>query len=274
MNNSDNSLSGRTQPIPMGIGKLGDKSLVIAREFRWTLKGKILDENFIKKVKFDFKEQKIEFEAYEILANEDINIHTWLESDLSKEELTFKTYDGCGNLIYCYIFAELDIISDVSSFDYSSSAESTRKISLKYKTINRNQKTKTKKYTWSIKVIDGEKGPVNIALGIRPTLKIEETRLNYLNASILIPGKCEWQKIRFELNKSSKFVLSDLISENDYTVELTLRDHKENVLEKWSLKNANIFQVEAEGEENIHVTLKYNEVGYEAPKKPEISTVI
>lgn len=122
----------------MGMGKLGDPTLVFVRKFRWTLEGKDLDEGFVKSIKFDFKEKTLSFKAMEIAeSGKDINIHAWLENDLSKEKLIFTTYDGCGTPLYTQTFSYFELLSDTSDFDYASSEESYRNIVLKYKNCDR-----------------------------------------------------------------------------------------------------------------------------------------
>lgn len=277
MDDIQESLLGDTQPVPrqnMGLGKLGDPTIVFVRQFRWTLGSKILDEHFIKNAKFDFKNQKVYFEAYEIVHKNAINIHDWLESDLSKETLFFTTYDGCGVPIYTYELSNLSIESDTAVYDYSKSDEVTRMVTVSYEDIknvfhSKKKEIYKKRFEWKMSVDGGES--VKIKITQRPTLNIEETQINFLNAKTWIPGKANWQDIHVELDQSSRCLLQPLISKDSSKVQLHLFDLCGNLLETWHLKNVRVFKMSES--EKICLTLKYDEVGYESAQKAEVSTI-
>lgn len=278
MDDIQESLLGDTQPVPrqnMGLGKLGDPTIVFVRQFRWTLSSKILDEHFIKNVKFDFKNQKVYFEAYEIVHKNAINIHDWLESDLSKETLFFTTYDGCGMPIYTYELSSLIIESDTAVYDYSKSDEVTRMIIVSYEDIknvfhSKKKEVYKKRFDWKMSVDGGE--PVKIKITQRPKLNVEETEINFLNVKTWIPGKANWEDIHVELDQSSRCLLHPLISKDSSKVQLHLFDLCGNLLETWFLKNVRVFKM-LEVSEKICLTLKYDEVSYESAHKAEVSTV-
>lgn len=278
MDDIQETLLGKTQPVRqnMGIGKIGSPEITFVRKFRWTLKGTNLEEHFLKNVKFDFKQQRMEIEAYEIvIKDEDINIHTWLESDLSKEQLVFTTYDGYGFPIYSYIFTNLDVQADTASFDYSSSAESTRKIALKYGAVTRNFHPKQKvviqkkRFDWKISVEGSEAKPVKI--DTRPMLNAEEIEINFLNTKMWLPA--EWIKMHIDIPESSRCLFGQIMNNQSGKVSLIMLDMNGNILETWKLNNVKVIGM-SDQEENMSITLSYNDVRYESAAKPEVSTVI
>jgi len=281
MDDIQESLLGDTQPVSrhsMGMGKLSDPSIVFVRQFRWTLGSKVLDEHFVKNVKFDFKSQTLHLEAYEVVCNDTINIHDWLESDLSKETLFFTTYDGCGHPIYTYEISDIALESDTAVYDYAASDEVTRKLSLTYGNIKRIFHSKgnkdviyKKKFDWTMSVDNGVAKKVKLVS--RPNLTIEETEINFLNAKTWIPGKANWQDLCVELDRQSRCLLQPLMNGKDRSVQLNLLDGCGDVLETWHLKNVRVSKMKDE-EEKVHLTLKYDEVRYESASKPEVSTVI
>lgn len=279
MDDIQETLLGKTPPVRknMGIGKIGSPEAVFVRQFRWTLKGTNLEEDFLKRVKFNFKSQRIKIEVYEVvIKNEDINIHTWLEKDLSKEQLVFTTYDGCGVPLYSYIFTDLDIQADTASFDYASSAESTRKITLKYGAATRkfhlNEKAVQKKrFDWKISVEGSEAKPVKI--NTRPVLNVEETEIDFLGNKMWIPGKADWDQMYIELPENSRCLLGQIMNNKSGNISLIMLDMNGNILETWMLSNVKIINM-IDQKETASVTLSYNDVRYESAAKPEVSTVI
>lgn len=105
------------------------------KKYRWTLKSKRLSPNLMKFVEFDFKTKILTMEVYEVIINNKIDIHDWAESDISDEIFEFTTYDGCGQVLYEYEISNMEIMSDISIFDYDVYEIATRKIVLKYNTI-------------------------------------------------------------------------------------------------------------------------------------------
>lgn len=275
MDDLEKSLLSDTKPVcpetqPMGLGKLGDQSIVFVRKFRWTLAGANLDEHYVKNIKFDFVGKKLEIEAYEIVADNEINIHTWLESDLSKERLVFTTYDGCGTPLYSYVMSGIKLLSDTASFDYSSSAESTRLISVAYHEIRREFHLESKKpaivkkrFDWRISIDNTT--PVPVKVHARPKLHIEETEINFLNAKMWIPGKSQWEHISLELENNYKHLISMLLVKQHASknVFLYLHDLNGDLLETWELEDASLIRM-LTTDEKTEFTLSYDNVTYKS----------
>lgn len=271
---------------PMGVGKLGDPSIVFVRKFRWTLEGKNLEENFLKKVEFDFKAKTIKLDAMEIAeTGKDINIHQWLESDLSKEDLKFTTYDGCGSPLYSYWFSNIEVIADTCDFDYFSSEESTRHITLTYELFARKchlVKTKVpvtsnelvkKHFHLMLSVDDGMIVPQKVKVTHRPALKIEESEINYLGDKMWVPGKKQWTDIHFELDEKAQCILADLINKTDLCVRMKMFDMSGRLLETWILKQCKLMSMNKEDEKMI-ITLNYGEVHYESATYPSVKSEV
>lgn len=130
---------------PMGIGPLGSPSAIFVRKFRWTLGSNILPEHFMKTVEIDFDNNQFTFEYIEVYldGSRPLELHKWIDLDTHEdEEMVFRTYDGCGMELYRYTFKNLEIVSRGKSyFDYSSSEEATRKVTVKYESIIREDIT-------------------------------------------------------------------------------------------------------------------------------------
>jgi hypothetical protein len=131
----------------MSMGKLGNPDTFFVRQFRWTMESPSsdrwnddsLDSHYAKNVEFDFLDQILKMEAMEmILAGQGMRLHSWLRSvknPKNERELIFKTYDGCGNVVYQYTIKGLLLIGDSASFDYNSSEVASRKIILQYREL-------------------------------------------------------------------------------------------------------------------------------------------
>lgn len=265
MDETKKALLGPTQPIcnaPMGIGELGSPLVVLVRQFRWTLRGLLLNEFFVRKVHFDFKNKKMNIEAMEAVCNgQDINIHQWLEADLSREILDFTTYDGCGVPLYTHTFSGLEVIEDSADFDYASSEVSIRKVSLLYKKVERKFHSKHKKLESEHQLTilaDKALGPYSITMSNRPSLTMEETVINRNNASMYIPGKAHWNYLDIEFYKESRAILSAF--DKHRTVRIDVFDDGKP-LETWTLHDTWIAKMNNE-EEMTKLTLRYGSVEY------------
>lgn len=120
---------------PMGIGHIGQPNMVFVRKFRWALEASNLGDHFIKNVKLDFHRKLVEFDCYECYEDTpkpEIEIQKWAESDISKEVMTFTTFDGCGASLYQYKFIGLQIVADSAFFDYSETDASFRRLVVSY----------------------------------------------------------------------------------------------------------------------------------------------
>lgn len=123
----------------MGIGKLVDKETMFARKFRWTLGSQHLPEDYIKRVSFDYVNQQITFEYYDVKTKEggfDALLWAWQlkgnYKEAETEELVFITYDGCGNPLYSTKFRNLRLDNHTSDFDYASNDMATQIITVHY----------------------------------------------------------------------------------------------------------------------------------------------
>jgi hypothetical protein len=116
----------------MGLGKLASSTTVFVRKFRWTLKSETLLATSIADFEINHMAKTIEFKAIEVAIDGKINIHDWLDGDMSKEELIFTTFDGCGVAFYQYKFTGLVLMSDKQNFDYSDSDVSKRELKMSY----------------------------------------------------------------------------------------------------------------------------------------------
>lgn len=265
-NKQSNSLDTKPVYQNMGIGLLGDKSAVFVRKFRWTLGSDTLRSDFIKNVKFNFKNKRMKIEVYEILINdEEINIHSWLRKDLSKETLKFSTYDGLGKEIYTYIFSNLKIISDCSSFDYSSSDASTRKIIVEFENLSRSTEPKKqikKMQKWLFKIQGTPFDPINVKVSSKPKLETEEVKVPHLNSNMWVPGKSTWKEIEIESESTECFneIVSYFIQKTSCSVNLVLVDETDKTSEEveiWTLKNAYISKMHND-KWKLKIRLKYN----------------
>lgn len=188
----------------MGLGQLGSPSVVFVRKFRWTLRSTVLREHYVKNVQFDFVKQVIRLNVMEVVCAEDddINVQKWLEGDLSRDVLVFTTYDGCGTPLYQYAIDGLTLLEDRAGFDYAVSDESERSVGLGYTGLKRTYFSKAqpkvstpkKGYRWRLKA-QGYADLYDIDATGRPSVQIEETEINFLNAKTWIPGKASWETI-------------------------------------------------------------------------------
>lgn len=165
--------------INMGLGKLGDPSLVFVRKFRFLLKGNYLDKNFVNKVSVDYQNKTLSFSYYEVYEKispftTEIPIHKWgklMEENPTKEQLTLTKYDGCGNELYKEVFSGLKVLGQKSDSAYADSDASTRDFVLSYETCDHTAHP-----------IDWNNLPVIVAK--RPEQK--EFKVSHLNATRFI----------------------------------------------------------------------------------------
>lgn len=132
----------------MGIGKLGNPNLIFARQFRWTLKGKYLQDHWNKSVNIQYTDKTINLSAYEVFMEDGtIPIHVWAEGmekgEFKDESLILTTFDGCGYPLYAYKFIGIKLKSRHSDFDYRSSDVSYHKITLTFDKYRKHQSTES-----------------------------------------------------------------------------------------------------------------------------------
>lgn len=262
----DKNLIETARPLNnMGIGKLGDESTIFVKQYRWLFRSNTLSASFIKKVKFNFTDQTIDFEAFEVVCDKQINIHDWLNSDLSKEILYFTTYDGCGIPLYTYELSKIVIISDKTCFDYSISDAVIRNLTVKYGKLKRifhiNSDEEPFERTKWIMNINGKEAKIKLANRPWATheVNLQETEISHLK----IPGKVSWNSLHIELE--SRHLLKELINNELNFISLKLLNNCNKVLETWELQNAWISAMSHDNE-TTKITLNYKNVVYEPAK--------
>lgn len=274
----------------MGLGPLGNADLVFVRKFRFSLEGwlakdfkneedvwtteeaKTLDEQWFKNVAIDFVRNRLDFQVMEAIDKSmpDIQIQDWLDRDPhehEQERLILTTYDGCGEKLYQYEFCGLRIVENYMDFNYAVSDESVRNISVRFDQYVRRCKEKVsgpvkKHYTWKMQV---EGGPeLTVKLGQRPSLTIQETELNFLNAKTWIPGKASWEAIhvKFPPDHDKTGVVKALLSNECPHIYLHLYTMNEDAkLETWKLFKP-LVQKHKEEDGRLSMTLRYDSVEY------------
>ncbi len=267
----------------MGIGSLGNPDTVFVRKFRWTLEGRdfdgktTLDEHWFKTVEVDFSRSQLNFQVYEIILKgmEDLQIQAWLDKESHDTEvLVLTTYDGCGNALYAYTFFAPVVVKDTMSFDYASSEESIRYISVKFEDYTRvflaggDGKAVgpiKKRYLWKLRMKEGPAINVKLTHG-RPHLSIEETEINHMNAKLWIPGKTAWQPLQVTLpaDHHDSGICESLIEHEtglDLYLDLYTMDGS-TLLETWVLKDAWAQGIRGGEEMRPRLTLRYGAVEY------------
>lgn len=176
---------------PMGIGLLGDPSLVFVRKFRYTLKSEHLPCDFVVSTKIDYKERTLSFVYYDVKKEGEADgIHAlkWAQRMEYKvypnETLELCTYDGCGTELYKVKFFGLELLEHKSDFDYNTSDVSAQQIKVSFTDYILDDLVF--KYPSSV--------TKQTKLGIKTNIPVydsnaEETELNFLNATINIPGR-------------------------------------------------------------------------------------
>ena len=267
------------KPKLMGIGKLGDPSVIFVRQFRWTLESDSLEPDWNKSIDIDYQNKLIKFEAYEVFVDGTVPILAWCDHMMEKhrnvECLFLSTFDGCGELLYQCNFFNVKIVSQNSSFNYESSKESVQQITVSYESMKRkypkNGELKSlATSTWNMHIEDINSNvlckPTVIKLDKRPELQIEETEINYLNAKTWVPGKAHWHPCTVTIDNDDKelFEILLLTSNKEHTVVLTL-SLDEKPAESWRLKK---FFVQAHKDlgTRFETELRFNEVGYNIHK--------
>lgn len=186
----------------MGCGKIGEADTTFCRKFRWTFGSNNLDSSFMKDVKFDFVNKLIKFSYYDVISK-NIGMHAmqWAHSlhALPNETLTFKSFDGCGNELYQLDFAGLMITGYDSDFDYESSDVSTSNFEIQYEDCTKNIIACPEHLNvfWKI-LIEGKE--YKAIVPERPSMEVEETPINHLNATSWIPGRAKWMPLEVSLS--------------------------------------------------------------------------
>lgn len=112
-------------------------SEAFVRTFRWILKGKYFNSDYINRVDFDFTKKIIILHVYEITKDGKLLIEEWTNKLISSndEVLTFQTFSGKGDVLYQHQFSGLTIENIFASFDYEISDPAIRKITIKYEDL-------------------------------------------------------------------------------------------------------------------------------------------
>jgi hypothetical protein len=267
----------------MGMGPLANPKSVFVRKFRWTLEGKDFDDkvtlsqHWFKTVDVDFSRSQLNFQVYEIIieGTEDLEIQAWLDKEThDTESLTLTTYDGCGKPLYAYNFFAPVVVGDVMSFDYASSEESLRNVSVKFEDYTRvflageDAKIKgpfKKRYLWKLRMKEGPAINVKLTHG-SPQLSIEEADINYMNAKIWIPGKATWQSLHMVLpaNHHDSGICKSLLEYEtglDLYLDLYTMDGS-TLLETWVLKDAWAQSIKGGEDTRPRINLRFGAVEY------------
>lgn len=225
----------------MGLGLLSSPELIFVRQFRFTLGNEYLNENFVKSVNFDFKNQTMNIEIYEVYHNEKINIHEWLARDLSKEKLIFTTYDGCGNVLYRYIFVIDQLLSSTAAFDMESNEVSIRKMCLQFSSYELQSAVipKNSLPVWKMSVNEGEE--YEVVVEKRPSTEMPSTSIDFLNTKGWLPaGLTYWKPIEISIPPQSKIILKELWTNPNIKLTYYSEDAAPEV---WHLDNISVQSV-------------------------------
>lgn len=170
-------------------------SLVMARNFRWTLEAEKLPPHFMKACEFDYKNKTITMTAYEVAAPN--SMLEWMSS--IQEPLTFTQFDGCGEPICEKKMYGLEIVECKSGpLDYSSSDTSTVTAKVRFEEIVTNRWNSSGVIQaapeWKLQVDDEE---FDILLTKRPNLVIQETEISdHSKTNAWAIAKTSWEPIQ------------------------------------------------------------------------------
>ena len=152
--------------------------------YTWKLEGKKLCPDSVKEVKFDFLKKIIYFEAFETVDGYDVDLHTWLESDIERETLRFTTYCEFGKPIYEYNMNGLNVLENISGeFSNIRPAYSTRKLAISYNEFNRRSFRKGKGNSIYTICLAGDKAEFELI----PLISIIVHKGNIREVSLKIP---------------------------------------------------------------------------------------
>ena len=147
-----------------------------------------------------------------------------------------------------------------------------------------------RKFRWKF-IVDSPAGEIKmdyVKVAARPSLSIEETEINFLNAKMFIPGKATWETITvtyYDIGGKNVNLWSWLASVYDFTKDgdkmsstpkgyagqgtLTLLDGFGGDVEEWQLDNmwpsaANFGDLDYSSSEEctVELTLRYSKVRY------------
>lgn len=262
---------------PMGIGVLGTSHITFARKFRWTLGAEHLPEHFMKTVSIDYANNKLTFEYYDVL-NGDTGFDALVWADqiqrklLPYEFLVFQTFDGCGTELYRVLFEQLSILEHNSAFDYASSDESIQRVTVGYKKCEKILVACPSPFQnpdWKAQFFDIEGREISpqvpVYLENRPTLSIEETEINFLNAKTYIPGKASWENLELKdlpIDVRTQEFGDCVLGRKEFRIKLTLNIDSKPV-EIWQLQNAWV-QAASYSDKSCSIKIRYGNVKYES----------
>lgn len=108
---------------------------VFGREFRWTMASDTLAAFCCKRVKFNYVSKKIFLELYDLYdsSKKILPAFQWLNGPL--DDLTFKSYDGCGNVLYSAKFKFLTLLKHTCKFDMASTEAAIERVVIDYKSM-------------------------------------------------------------------------------------------------------------------------------------------
>jgi hypothetical protein len=198
----------------------------------------------MKDVKFDHSAKTITFSYYDVVGNNDgMEALVWADNLSNKrlfgETMTFKTLDGCGNVLYILKFTNLSLLEHKAEFDYSSSDPATTVLTVKYEIIHKQLVAcpdEFKRYTWKLLVAGRE---IPVFVNNRPSVNIEETEISHLNATMFLPGSAKWEPLKLTLSAEdlkSVLDINKVLMGQKFNVDLKLYEN-ELLRETWQLNN-------------------------------------
>ena len=286
----------KTLSRDMGLGRLADPTMVFVRNFRWTLTAESLDgtdslpEWFQTKVKVDFYHNKLYFESLEVMCHD--NVLNWIESVKAnpdkKRWMVLTTYDGLGNQLYTYQFNGISIGEREVNYDYDSSDVATQKITIYFTDYsltqteaqvreqpNLEQLAKQAEPNWNVhnradwrvSFADDQNNKTEarkIILDSRPSVEVEETEINYLNAKSWIPGKGHWSKVALIVQTEDLgWFLSNLGLSRLGCRKMTLSLYRDNVrIESWLIEYFEICKMEKIKPDQQKITIQPHSFAY------------
>lgn len=198
-----------SKPTNMGLTK-EQINTIFVRKFRWTVESELgIPTPFLTKFDVDWTRREIHLAAYETVNehDNDVPILKWLDEIVSgkPEELYFRTFDGCGNMLYSVVFDGITLLEQRSSFDYSISDVSTQHVKLSYQSAKRFFKGPEKKTYWQIVIEDVA---TKISLKEPPSVTIEDVPHSYLNTTDYLMGSPISKPLELYFNEEAPLLVT------------------------------------------------------------------
>ena len=174
-----------TERQPMGIGLLGDASLVFARKFRYTFGNDRLPAHFMRDVKIDYTGHSIRFSYYNVQnADHNFNALQWLkemEEQNEPQDFVLRTYDGCGSLLYTLIFHGVQLLWHTADYSYESSDVACEEVRVKFTHYDVECSPPPKPLA--------DRGVFQPVAVPPKDMEAESTKVRFLNSVLTLPGR-------------------------------------------------------------------------------------